>query len=65
MNEQKDMSPFARAMRVKLGLVQPQSESEDNVSKDSSTGKTLAYDLYAEAHPHLNEEQVNKLMQEY
>ena len=28
MNEQKDMSPFARAMRVKLGLVQPQSQPE-------------------------------------
>jgi len=65
MNEQKDMSPFARAMRVKLGLVQPRSESDQNVPEDSSTGKTIAQELFAEIHPDLTDEELNKLMQEF
>ena len=64
MKEQKDMSPFARAMRVKLGLVQPQSEPEVDKLESSTTGKTFAQEWFEEMNPDLSEEAAKRLIQE-
>ncbi len=61
MKEQKDMSPFARAMRVKLGLVQPHSESASTQSNGISTESTEAEELYATLFPDLTEEERREL----
>ena len=62
MNEQKDMSPFARAMRVKLGLVQPHSESAPTEPNGISTELTGAEELYATLYPDLTDEERKELM---
>ena len=63
MNKQKDMSPFARAMRVKLGLVQPHSEPGQNGSKTSSTELTEAEELYKTLYPDLTDAEREELSQ--
>jgi hypothetical protein len=61
---QKDLQPFERAMRLKLGLDTVPSKPAPKESKTTSTSRTPAQAWLAELHPGMSEEALKRLAQE-
>jgi hypothetical protein len=62
---QKDLQPFERAMRLKLGLDTVPSKPVPKESKTTLTEKTPAEEWFAELHPGMSEEDLERLAQEF